>query len=680
MKILTSRNGVALVAVLTVLLVLTLLLPVMFRTSEDATYSAATELNRQRASYLARSGVEMTVAAVKGTRDSENLSYKNLYAALKNKDTSHSAVKIKSSTIDDEPVTLAYTEIEPIWMFLDENNETKYVCAAEDSEKYLEYANNSKYSLLGKTETTITYNGEPQFYEVDSNNNRIPRSQANAFDEKGEIKENYVAIYNDCFIVESKSLVKGQRATRKAVIVRNLDTSNVDGEAIVAYTTTSSETAPKFLNQIEGLDENGKNSEGKYVDYYFGGNHALANPFKANSKKEVNSVKDYYSQSDPEPKYVYVFSTIGNMIIDADRDIAENNKDVVALGTFPGVNYRDEKPASSADKFDAYNFIAYADDVQKYNFMSFTATNVAQVKLPIDLRITPARAGRAGDMEWDFGAVLPWVDGDLVKDRNASLFKMINIQAKDIAFEQRIDLMMSLFEAKGSGLENQETAYRGGFLLLSAPASTPYSYYHEQLGELVPAGMVYFTEPVYLWLIENGNDGFSDANIGDDFDAGIGYFGETMYRFKQVTKQTKFTNDEYKVAERPDLLHRYYPSDVDVKVYKLVDAGDVYYFNASKTIKESGKTEEMPSGFNIVNWFLETKYLKINEYEGQGWWQHFIHLREVLYKDYMLSQIQGKETGVSYYEDDFHYIGNMNEQHTLISPNVVDDDYVIWSN
>lgn len=677
MKIITSRNGVALVAVLTVLLVLTLLLPVMFRTSEDATYSAATELNRQRASYLARSGVEMTVAAVKGTRDSEELSYKNLYAALKNKDTSHSAVKTKTSTIDGVDVTLAYTEIDPIWMFVNEGNETVYVCAAEDSEKYLEYANNSKLSLLGKTETTITYNGEPQFYEVDSNNNRIPRSQENAFDENGEIKENHVAIYNDCFIVESKSTVKDQKATRKAVIVRNLDTSNVDGEAIVAYTTRSSATAPKFLNQIEGLDENGKNSDGNYVEYGYGGNHAFANPFKANSKKEVNAVLDYYGATSGDKKYIYVFSTIGNMIIDADRDIAENNKDIVALGAFPGVRYRDHVYASEADKFDALNYISYADSVQRYNFMSFTATNVAQVKVPIDLRVNPARTGRIGDMEWDFGSLIG-SGGELYKDRNASLFKMINIQAKDIAFEQRIDLMMSLYEAKGNADVTDKNAYRGGFLLLSAPASTPYSYYHEQLKELVPAGMVYFSEPVYLWLIENGNNGFSSANIGGS-DAIIGNAGETMYRIKPVTKQTKFTNDEYKVAERPDLLHRYYPDAVDVKVYKLVDAGDVYYFNANKTVKENGKTEELPSGFNLVNWFLETKYLKINEYEGQGWWQHFIHLREVLYKDYMLQQIQGKTEGVSYYEDDFHYIGNMNEQHTLISPNVVDDDYVIWS-
>ncbi len=676
----------ALIAVLTVLLVLTLLLPVMFKTSENATYSAATELNRQRASYLARTGVEMTVAAVKGTRDSDDLAYQKLYRALKEKDESHSAVKIKSSTLDGVPVTMAYTEIDPIWMFLDSAGESKYVCGPEGSDKVMEYMNSPKYSFVGRTDTTVTYNGEPQYYRIKEDNSREQISELNAFDENGEVKADCVAIYNDSIVVESKSLVNGQRAVRKAIIVRNYDTSNVDGEALIAYTTRSSATAPDFLNRIEGLDSEGKNEKGEYVTFGYGGNQAFANPFKANSKKEVNAVKDYYSQNGSEPKYMYVYSTIGNMIIDSDKDVAANGKDLVALGAFPGVKYRDADYASDAVKFSSQNYIAYQDSVQRYNFMSFTATNVAQVKLPIDLRITPARAGRIGDMEWDFASVLPWVDGDLVKDRNASLFKMINIQAKDIAFEQRIDLMMSLYEAKGTGQDNQDTAYRGGFLLLSAPATTPYSYYHAQLNEMVPAGMVYFTEPVYLWLIENGNDGYSTANIGgsDGTDFGVGGFGETMYRFKQFNKQTKFTNDEYKVAERPDLLHRYEPGDVDVKIYKLVDAGDVYYFNANKVVKDlndsTGTYDELPSGFNIVNWFLETKYLKINEYEGSGWWNHFINLREVLYKNYMLEKIQGQDENVSYYEDDFHYIGNMNDQHTLICPNVTDDDYVIWSN
>lgn len=69
MKILTKRNGVALVAVLSILLVLTLLLPVMFSMSERAMEAAMTGTDEQRASYLARTMIEFTVGAFQGVYD-----------------------------------------------------------------------------------------------------------------------------------------------------------------------------------------------------------------------------------------------------------------------------------------------------------------------------------------------------------------------------------------------------------------------------------------------------------------------------------------------------------------------------------------------------------------------------------------------------------------------------------
>ena len=666
MKILSRKNGIALIAVLTVLLVLTLLLPVMFKTSENATYSSVTEINRQKASYLARSGVEMTVAAVKGTMKSEDATFKTLYNNLKTK-TAGNTVKLKDSTISGKAVKLAYMNVDTIWMFLDKNDKAHYVCGAEGSDKVNVYAQDTEnYKFVGKTETTVTYNGEPQFFYVNpTTNKREEVEESVAIDATtGEINENYVAVYNSNYIVESKAVVNGQNATRKAVIVENLDTSSdADNEAIVAYTTMSSETAPSFINKIEGLTLDGKNEEGKFETFNYGGNQAFANPFKANSKKQVNAVKDYYNAKSTDPKYVYVYSTIGNMIIDADRDIADNGKDVVALGAFPGIRWRDSKYASEADKFSAYNYIAYADAVQRYNFMSFTATNVAQVKLPVDLRVTPARCGRLGDREVALKDIVGGLNAAF-KDRNASLFKMVNIQAKDIVFEDRIDLMMSLYEATGNTDAGQDTAYRGGFLLLSAPESTPYSYHHKQLNKMVPAGIVYFTKDVYVWIIENGRagEGSSSANISG-FDAVIGQAGETMYRFHQVNEKSSFVGP----------LNRH--DNEDLRVYKIINAGDVYYFNADIQIKDNGK--DVDAGLNLVNWFLETKYLTTNEYNA-SFWDQFLNLRELLYKDYVLNTINDK--GSSYYLDDLHYIGNMNDDKTLMAPDVEDEAYVIWSN
>ena len=69
MDILTKRNGVALIAVLSILLVLTLLLPLMFTMSENAMEAAMTGTDEQRASYLARSMIEFTVGAFQGVYD-----------------------------------------------------------------------------------------------------------------------------------------------------------------------------------------------------------------------------------------------------------------------------------------------------------------------------------------------------------------------------------------------------------------------------------------------------------------------------------------------------------------------------------------------------------------------------------------------------------------------------------
>lgn len=63
MSILTKRNGVALIAVLAILLVLTLLIPALFTMSETATKAAMEGTDQQKASYLARSMIEMTVAS-----------------------------------------------------------------------------------------------------------------------------------------------------------------------------------------------------------------------------------------------------------------------------------------------------------------------------------------------------------------------------------------------------------------------------------------------------------------------------------------------------------------------------------------------------------------------------------------------------------------------------------------
>ena len=70
MSILTKKNGVALIAVLAVLLVLTLLIPAMFTMADNATKESIGGKDEQRASYLARTMIEFTVGAFQECYDS----------------------------------------------------------------------------------------------------------------------------------------------------------------------------------------------------------------------------------------------------------------------------------------------------------------------------------------------------------------------------------------------------------------------------------------------------------------------------------------------------------------------------------------------------------------------------------------------------------------------------------
>ena len=74
MKILKARNGIALVAVLAIMLISSLFIPLMFNLSDTSLYVAVKNSERQRANYFARTITEMCVASftkidTKRTRD-----------------------------------------------------------------------------------------------------------------------------------------------------------------------------------------------------------------------------------------------------------------------------------------------------------------------------------------------------------------------------------------------------------------------------------------------------------------------------------------------------------------------------------------------------------------------------------------------------------------------------------
>lgn len=691
MKILSRKNGVALVAVLTVLLVLTLLLPVMFRTSESATLTSIGELSRQKAGYLARTGAEMAVATLKNTLNEE--SFADFYDALKS-DTKAENEAYGITNVDG----YLQVEMEPISLYQktdsDGNIESKYFSGtpAEDDIK--------DYDFVGTTEIKITYNGDPEYYKVEDGKytkstredacTAVKVNGAAITDSNGqpvtEINEGYIAIYNDNFMVKSTAVVNGQKATRSAAVIetRKMIDEEDNNKSFVAYTEQYWSQAPDFIKIIEGdypepVDGYTKDGHPE-KNYSYGGNHVLPNPFMATSKKSIkafgagissdNVVGNYYN------KDVYIYSTIGNMhinlpsgreyvtVIDHGESKGGNVQNYLALGAYPGLNWRifENTKSEYITALQGVNYNSYSDDVQKYNFVSFCATDTLQVSLPIELRVNPKRSSRGGDNPL------------LGEDNNATLFKVMNFQAKDIVFEKRIDLFTSICIREFNGYLKEDCevkAFRGGFLNLTAPANTPYSYYNTARKKTVSAGIVYFQAPVYLWF-QNYDALGTDTSLKSH---NYSLSGETMFRTGIINGNTRWS-EHYAgtgIMSADNLTD-------DLIVFKLFEEGDVYYFNAEiegEVTEENGETTKSNVGVNLANWFLETKYLPARETNEDNIWNYFFDFRETLYIDYIVDQVANKPT---YVADDMYYIGNTKKDPTLIPPETEDELYVVWDN
>ena len=233
--------------------------------------------------------------------------------------------------------------------------------------------------------------------------------------------------------------------------------------------------------------------------------------------------------------------------------------------------------------------------------------------MPVNLLVNPCRANRLGDGS----------------QANGSLYKIMMFQAPNIQFNDTIDMMMS-FYVRGS-----EKARRMSSVVLSAPDATPYSYYNDDRKSVVKAGMVYFTEDSYLWIIPYGEDGSASSWTG--------FLSETVYY-----KESDFTK------------------------VKIANAGDVYYFNSE--VEVDGEKV----GLSLTGYFLETVYIpNMEAIENSGkWWDVWDNTRNAIFANYMQGEFSENPT---YYEDDFKFIGNINDGDNIEYPEI-DDYYTIWTN
>lgn len=699
MKILKARNGIALVAVLTIMLISSMFIPLMFNLSDTSLMIAVKGTDRQRVSYLARTITEMSVAAFKSFESNEHVRCKNLtknaneyvcsdcgntipaglndiiieYNKLIDKnDTSVTSIKtdvivmFQKDNANDQPVYYLeyidengdpisektkiskdrYTDLaraliefeekhssepvpyrlypeinpadvnNPIEVITEKIEDIKYIsCSAtklnpDDANEIPDVKNHSEYTAMvsagykevGRGYCTITYDSEVTYYKTNvktKENTVVTEDQYNSG----------IATLTDPNNAEKQNFSYSKKENRNIKFVSTAEVNGFKSSRtcmLVLPTYPSEEGWLQF--GINGLENSG-------------GNQVFVDASKATSLVPVRFEHisgDYIKQN------LLVYAAVGNMLIrptsyknaatgETVHSGVQNSQFV--LGVQPGLNTTPNNDPTYKI-IDAVNYNSSTQVAQMNNFVAFAATNAIQVDMPINLLVNPCRANRVGDNK--FFESVP----------NGSLFKIMMFQAPTIQFNERLDMMMSFYVRQTT--EADKNARRMSSVVLSAPKSTPYSYYNEDRKQVVKAGMVYFSEDSYLWIIEPMDDGSSSS--------GWGYLAETVY-------------------ER----------DSDFKKIKIASAGDVYYFNSD--IVQNGEDV----GFSLTAYFIETQYLKELSSGDKGFWQR---MKDSFFED----QITGGGYTPTYKEDDWVYLGNLNDKTFNVEPPETDGYYTYWVN
>ncbi|HZK22456.1 MAG TPA: hypothetical protein VFC76_09345 [Oscillospiraceae bacterium] len=677
MNILSKRNGLALVAVIALLMILTFLVPAMLTYADTATVSAMQGTSRQKAIYLARTGVEMAVA-----------SFKNTYGDMSLDDDEDDEV--------DETATAfatAYKNLlnggelnsETIYLFLDTTAVNTIDESGSDIEEdgkhiyttdYDSYKNNSKYKYVGKVDVKITRKDETHVFKIDENgeshdiccdasyaadfqaacsgnvNNPIAAPPEKA--EYSYVKERYAQ-----FDFVGISEVNGIKSVKKASALDTINTAD-NGWTNPEVDAVSHENGVLSVKDI-GLEL------------------IAVNPDNASSKQKVTYRDGTASGGINKTVEALIYSAYGNIVIDtnakyptreqlntlAGMKISQHRYDEMVntmpiyLGCKPNMNYYREEQYGNLDFIQCVTL----EDNRDHSFVAFAATNAIQVNIPINVSVNPIRTSSLEPLQ-------------------GSVYKMMLFQANDIIFKKSI-INSAMFTWANNDLFSKERGKRFGSVILTATESTPFSYYNISRQEFVKAGRVTFLEDVYLVYIPYGkNSGRYDGLFQDET---YGNWNKLIYQGQTGIESRK---SRYNKVSDTEVKYDFATSSCigyknlwgirleGYHVTKLFNAGDVYLFNAE--IEATVKDKKQIVGMNVMTWWAETYYLPMidlhKEYSStiltiiNNW---FV---DALYEAFGITY---NEDNTIYKADDMHYIGNIYED-VVAPPDLSSMLYVLW--
>lgn len=727
MNILTKRNGIALVAVLAILLVLTLLLPLMFTMSEHAMEAAMTGTDEQRASYLARTMIEFTVGAFQGIYDDAEEDESNGYQIPD--DPSKVTDELKATALYKLDQFLKVTKsMDVSVMYMYRNTAVAYPSVADvpernEGESDADYRKRCLVAYQNYMETGVIYS------------TTLPSGYTQAQALSGDIPEGTVAniTYYDRD-GNSKTAQAGYVGYAKCSVIFNDKTEYfktwfdaaegawqtekiTDDNAAEQYTNylASAKTAIKNNNELDKTQPQIFKIQNRNVEFT---SHAVINgkgairrcilvlPTKPSENSwivpaniEANQIFPDTSQASGvtalslknnsyfidgeavQGQPVYGFSCIGNMVISTKKiKYKAVANDFVGLAEGDTMDYTDyintyndkvdqHNAAIEAHnaEIDAYN--ATDPDVPRTDYRSDYMTHISSNLSDFSLGLHPETTTLNPERDPFFNCLK--TNNMRTWSSSAQRDNFVAFTATNgIQFDMPVNIIMNPCRTGriGDGIARNKSLYK--VLYLQAPTIV--------FNEAVNSFISLYTKTSLLSLVFDYNAYRMSTiilaapestpytmEIKDSTGIKTVKAGKVFFAEDAYVWLVPFTENGSNYRTQS-----VYYKGKDIILYKFANAGDVYLFNAEKETMINGESKK--AGFSMTSYFMDVVYSKDStDTNNLKWWQLWSGIQSLMF-DAAVSGARPK----TYEAQDLQWIGNMNTG-SQGAPNV-DDFYVIW--
>ncbi len=688
-------------AVMAVLLILTLFLPLMFSMSERAMYSAMKGSDELRSSYLARTMIEMCVAAFQDEYDNAEDELND--GRNHETDTTTSGYKLnqfylKKAMVADTVYMFRDPDVEyPVQPDDDATDEEKAAWeSAFDVYEQSGVVYVSQKNLANKDKTSYIYNRSYNITAdiVDPNT--------------GETKEktgNFIFLgYADCEVnyddsVEYYKTYMKNGAYTTELVVDDPDTADkVEGkddyDSYIANPPSAQSNSPKYsrvekrnVKFVSTAKFNNKvqsrtcvvvlptkpDKQNWIVPANLESHQIFVDSKKASSITNIALPDSFFVDSAAvKNQPVYIYSCIGNMVLSTDNlNIAldkDANGNATSYASYKELVYAsNNNTGASINVFDANG---NKTGTRTYSDIAKTLTDDANATLPpmkdYSLGVHPETTTVKPEKDPNFACIKTnnmrsWANS--AQHDNFVAFTATN----GIEVDMKVNLIMNPCRTGriGDGISANQSLYK--IMYFQAPnivfkneVNSFVSLYQKTsiIATLLDYN-AYRMSSIMLAAPESSPHSYyhSHKNYNRTVKAGKVYFMDDVYVWL-----VPFTEDGSNYRTQT-----VYYKGKDIILYKFANAGDVYLFN--NEVETNGEK----AGFSMTGYFMDVLYNKDQvRTDNLKWYNFWSQIQNWIFNGSMEAF---RDT--TYVEEDLKYIGNIGTGGAEAVPDV-DDLYVVW--